>query len=153
MKKSPGEKKEHPIERPSSAVPIDVDGVSPTSDGSEPFTPAAESLWLVTVEGRYNVIRVCTSGRGFYIPGQEPCWPFDHVDEWIREIIPQENVVKREPEVIELCPKCNKQVTGTGVFRRCRNTRCEVVKVHIDLVKEIPLHAYRYTHEYQKQFY
>lgn len=35
MKKSPGEKKERPIERPSSAVPTDVDGVSPASSCSE----------------------------------------------------------------------------------------------------------------------
>lgn len=58
------------------------------SAASEPFIPAPESLWLVIVESRYNVIRVCASGRGFYIPGQEPCWGFSHVDEWIQEIIP-----------------------------------------------------------------
>ena len=57
------------------------------------------------------------------------------------------------PECSDVFPKCNKQVTGTGVFRRCRNTRCGVVKVHIDLVKEIPLHAYRYTYGYQKELY
>jgi hypothetical protein len=45
--------------------------------------PSPESLWLVIVESRYNVIRVCVSGKGFYIPGQEPCWGFSHVDEWI----------------------------------------------------------------------
>lgn len=45
-----------------------------------------DSLWLVVVECRYNVIRVCASGRGFYIPGQEPCWHFSHVAEWVREI-------------------------------------------------------------------
>lgn len=43
-------------------------------------------MWLVVVEGRYDVIRVCVSGKGFYIPGKEPYWHFDHVDEWIREI-------------------------------------------------------------------
>ena len=50
--------------------------------------PRPGSLWLVTVECRHNVIRVCSSGRGFYIPGQEPCWDFSHVEEWIQEIIP-----------------------------------------------------------------
>ncbi len=44
------------------------------------------SFWLVVVESRYNVVAVCSSGKGFYIPGQEPCWDFSHVSEWIREI-------------------------------------------------------------------
>ncbi len=45
-------------------------------------------MWLVVVEARYNVVRVCVSGNGFYIPGQEPCWDFAHVTEWVREISP-----------------------------------------------------------------
>lgn len=57
-------------------------------DCSESFVPAPESLWLVIVECRYNVVSVCASGRGFYIPGQEPCWEFSHVSEWIAEIDP-----------------------------------------------------------------
>jgi hypothetical protein len=52
--------------------------------------PKPGSLWLVVVECRYNVIAVCTSGQGFYIPGQEPCWHFSHVDFWIKEIVPEE---------------------------------------------------------------
>lgn len=51
------------------------------------FVPQPGSLWLVSVEGRYNVIAVCVSGRGFYIPGQGPCWGFSHVDRWIEEIV------------------------------------------------------------------
>lgn len=47
-----------------------------------------DSMWLVEVEQRYNVVRVCCSGKGFYIPGQEPCWHLGHVDKWIKEIIP-----------------------------------------------------------------
>lgn len=50
------------------------------------FQPAPESLWLVLIECRCNVIRVCASGKGLYIPGQEPCWGFDHVAEWLAEI-------------------------------------------------------------------
>ncbi len=52
------------------------------------FVPRAGSLWLVVVECRYNVVAVCVSGKGFYIPGQEPCWGFSHVAEWIAEIDP-----------------------------------------------------------------
>ena len=48
--------------------------------------PAPDSMWLVIVESRHNVIRVCSSGKGFYIPGQEECWDFSHVSEWIEEI-------------------------------------------------------------------
>lgn len=50
------------------------------------FIPPPGSLWLVVVECRYNVIAVSPKGDGFFIPGQEPCWGFDHVAEWIREI-------------------------------------------------------------------
>lgn len=50
--------------------------------------PIPGSMWLVVVECRYDVIRVCVSGKGFYIPGQEPCWGFDHVTEWIKMIVP-----------------------------------------------------------------
>lgn len=56
--------------------------------------PKPNSLWLVVVECRYNVIAVCVSGEGFYIPGQEPCWAFDHVAEWITEINPEYEVTK-----------------------------------------------------------
>lgn len=59
-------------------------------DITKNFIPKANSLWLVVVECRYNVIAVCASGRGFYIPGQEPCWNFSHVSEWIKEIKPEE---------------------------------------------------------------
>lgn len=67
-----------------------------TSDATPPlaappcsaFVPRAGSLWLVVVECRYNVVAVCVSGKGFYIPGQEPCWHFSHVAEWIAEIDP-----------------------------------------------------------------
>jgi hypothetical protein len=52
------------------------------------FVPRAGSLWLVVVECRYDVVAVCVSGKGFYIPGQEPCWGFSHVAEWIAEIDP-----------------------------------------------------------------
>lgn len=48
--------------------------------------PAPDSMWLVIVESRHNVIRVCSSGKGFYIPGQEECWDFSHVSEWIEEV-------------------------------------------------------------------
>ncbi len=52
------------------------------------FVPRAGSLWLVVVECRYNVVAVAVDGSGFYIPGQEPCWGFSHVAEWIAEIDP-----------------------------------------------------------------
>jgi hypothetical protein len=52
------------------------------------FKPAPDSMWLVVVECRYNVIRVSPKGDGFTIPGQEPCWRLDHVTEWVREIVP-----------------------------------------------------------------
>ena len=52
--------------------------------------PKPNSLWLVVVECRYNVVAVCASGKGFYIPGQQPCWHFSHVAEWIKEIVPEE---------------------------------------------------------------
>jgi hypothetical protein len=53
------------------------------------FVPRPGSLWLVVVECRHNVVAVCVSGKGFYIPGQEPCWHFSHVDQWIAEIDPE----------------------------------------------------------------
>lgn len=65
--------------------------------------PKPNSFWLVVVECRYNVIAVCASGKGFYIPGQEPCWGFDHVAEWITEIDPEyeEAKIKMHAKFIE----------------------------------------------------
>ena len=59
-------------------------------DEKECFAPTPDSLWLVVVECRYNVIRVAADGSGIFIPGQEPCWNCDHVQEWICEIRPPE---------------------------------------------------------------
>lgn len=58
----------------------------------EPFHPEPDSMWLVVVECQYNVIRVSADGKGFFIPGQEPCWHFSHVREWISEIDPMNYV-------------------------------------------------------------
>jgi|GEM_PF-3957940 len=55
--------------------------------GLLPFIPEPGSLWLVIVECRTNVVRVSPCGTGFFIPGQDPCWAFDHVDVWIRQIV------------------------------------------------------------------
>lgn len=57
--------------------------------GEQLFFPKPDSMWLVVVECRYEVIHVDILGKGFYIPGQEPCWAFSHVSEWIHEIIPE----------------------------------------------------------------
>jgi hypothetical protein len=48
--------------------------------------PKPDSMWLVIVECRYDVIHVSVKGDGVFIPGQEPCWALDHVSKWIREI-------------------------------------------------------------------
>jgi hypothetical protein len=56
----------------------------------EVITPLPDSMWLVIVECRYEVIHVSVNGDGFYIPGQEPCWDLSHVSEWIKEIVPAE---------------------------------------------------------------
>jgi hypothetical protein len=56
--------------------------------GLPPFIPEPNSLWLVIVECRFNVVHVSPCGKGFFIPGQEPCWGLDHVDTWVREITP-----------------------------------------------------------------
>lgn len=52
------------------------------------FRPTAGSLWLVVVECRYNVVKVSADGKGFFIPGQEPCWLLPHVAEWLEQIFP-----------------------------------------------------------------
>lgn len=44
------------------------------------------SYWIVTVECIRQVVQVSAEGDGFFIPGQEPCWDFSHVKEWIAEI-------------------------------------------------------------------
>lgn len=44
---------------------------------------------------------------------------------------------KPEPKVKELCPKCGREVIGTGVKRRCINMQCTVVLLHIDVVKKV----------------
>ncbi len=67
---------------------------SPTPD--ETARPTPNSLWLVVVECRHNVIAVNPTGDGFFIPGQEPCWGLDHVTEWISEIDPA--TIAREKE-------------------------------------------------------
>lgn len=54
----------------------------------EQAKPQPDSMWLVVVECRHNVIHVSIDGTGFYIPGQEPCWDLDHVAEWLYEIKP-----------------------------------------------------------------
>jgi len=56
------------------------------------FIPKPSSMWLVVVECRYDVIRVCASGKGFYIPGQEPRWEFACVKKWISEIVPPTSI-------------------------------------------------------------
>ena len=70
------------------------------------FIPKSGSLWLVVVECNYDVVRVCVSGKGFYIPGQEPCWSFDHVREWIKEIVPKKSS--------NLCPCCSEEHCPVG---------------------------------------
>jgi len=62
-----------------------------TKDLMVDFKPKPDSLWLVVVECRYNVISVSPCGQCFFIPGQDPCWMLDHVAEWIEEIIPPED--------------------------------------------------------------
>jgi len=57
--------------------------LKPQVDG---FIPPADSLWLVVVECRYNVVKVSDCGRCFFIPGQEPCWLLDHVAEWLLQV-------------------------------------------------------------------
>ena len=56
--------------------------------GLPPFHPTPSSMWLVIVECVFQVVYVSPCGEGFFIPGQEPCWGLDHVDTWVREIIP-----------------------------------------------------------------
>ena len=50
--------------------------------------PLPDSMWLVVADCRYEVIHVAVDGSGLYIPGQEPCWALDSVNEWIYEIKP-----------------------------------------------------------------
>ena len=50
------------------------------------FKPKPNSLWLVVYECRYNVIMVSPLGDGFFAPGQEPCWHFRDVQDWVKEI-------------------------------------------------------------------
>lgn len=45
-----------------------------------------ESQWLVVVECLLQVVRISPDCRGFFIPGEDPCWGFSHVAEWIAEI-------------------------------------------------------------------
>ena len=71
------------IKKYSKGLDFLRDGAKP---GDEKWTPIPDTMWLVGVECQYNVIRVSPNGKGFFIPGQEPCWHFDHVDKWIREI-------------------------------------------------------------------
>ena len=76
------------------------------------MTPKPDSMWLVVVECRYNVIKVCVSGKGFYIPGQEPCWGFDHVQEWVREIVPPE-MDRGSVDSDRICLGCNRHIDTT----------------------------------------
>ena len=59
-----------------------------------------DSMWLVVYECRYNVIRVSPLGDGFFAPGQEPCWRFDNVTEWIQEIKPPADDLSDEVEEV-----------------------------------------------------
>ena len=57
-----------------------------------PANVEPDSMWLVVYECRYEVIHVSPLGDGFFAPGQEPCWDFDNVSEWVQEIKkPNEN--------------------------------------------------------------
>lgn len=44
----------------------------------------ADQLWFVDCECRPNVIAISANGDGFFLPGQEPCWGFSHVETWHR---------------------------------------------------------------------
>lgn len=58
---------------------------------SQKNPPPEGSLWLVWVECRPQVIAVAAAKpgelpKGFFIPGQEPCWHFNHVSQWICQV-------------------------------------------------------------------
>ena len=53
------------------------------------WTPPPDTDWAVTVECRTQVVRVSIDGKGFYIPGQEPCWHLSHVSEWLTQVWPR----------------------------------------------------------------
>lgn len=46
------------------------------------------STWLVTVECLIQAVWISLDGRGFFIPGQEPCWALRHVAEWHHQVWP-----------------------------------------------------------------
>lgn len=48
------------------------------------------SMWFVIHDSGYDVVRVSADGNGFFVPGQDPCWGFDSVAVWIKEIKPEE---------------------------------------------------------------
>ncbi len=53
-----------------------------------PYFVNPGSMWLVVCECIFHVIEVSPDGVGFFIPGQEPCWSFDHIQGWVTEIKP-----------------------------------------------------------------
>ena len=55
------------------------------------FQHKPNSLWLVVHDCRHDVIRVSPDGKGFFAPGQDPCWGLDCVTEWVREIGTKDN--------------------------------------------------------------
>lgn len=58
---------------------------------SQENPPPEGSSWLVWVECLPQIIKVSSAKagekpKGFFIPGQEPCWHFNHVQQWVYQI-------------------------------------------------------------------
>lgn len=61
---------------------------------TKPDTKAGQ-VWLVFCEARVSAILVSADNSGFFIPGQEPEWNFDHIRTWFKCLY--------DPDTEEMC--------------------------------------------------
>ncbi len=68
---------------------------------TQPCQLGRDSLWLVKIDGKLEVIATSVSGnpdgsaQGFFLPGSEPCHNLEQIEAVVRPIIIDENLSPR----------------------------------------------------------
>jgi len=53
-----------------------------------------DSYWIVIYECRPTVVNISPLGDGFFAPGQEICWNFSNITQWIKAVEMPEFLLK-----------------------------------------------------------
>ncbi|MDZ4837416.1 MAG: hypothetical protein SGJ27_26825 [Candidatus Melainabacteria bacterium] len=67
------------------------------SRANQLMAPLRSQMWLVKIDGRLEAIVVYPK-VGFFLPGDEECHHCDRVQEWLKQIHPDENEIPKDDE-------------------------------------------------------